>query len=188
MPVPEFDEPLSIATDLRPAPIRGVIRDGFAVGVLLIVAGFVSVLPGAGRELPGTDLAVGALLSAAVALAVVVATLLATSSVGALVEAVLEGPPDVVGDLAAAARYALAFVAVLVAHRGLSPVVVPLLAPGSVWVYDVAFLGFALFPVAAITRRLYRNADAVAEDLAAAAVGTTGSDGGDAVADGSGDY
>lgn len=174
MPVPEDDDRLAITTDLHPETIRGVIRDGVGVGILLVVAGFVTVLPGAGRELPGTDLAIGALFAAAVSMAVVAAIVLATSSVGALVRAALCGPSDVVRDFAAAARYVLVFVAILVAYRGLAPVVVPLLTPDAVWVYDVAFLGFSLFPVLAIARRLYRNADVIATDLAEAVAGPSG--------------
>ena len=173
MSVPDDDERLAITTDLHTETIRDAIRDGVGVCVLLVVAAFVAVLPGAGREVPGTDLAIGALLSAAVSLGIVVSVLVATPSVGALVEAILRGPSSAVDDFAAAARHALVFVAVLVAYRGLAPVVVPLLASDGTWMYDVAFLGFALFPVVAIARRLYRNADVLATDLANAITGSS---------------
>jgi len=173
MSVPRDDERLAITIDLPTGTVRDAIRDGVGVCILLVVAAFVAALPGAGRELPGTGLAVGALLSTAVSLGIVATILVATSSVGALVEAALRGPSAVVEDFASTARYALVFVAVLVTHRGVAPIVVPLLAADAVWIYDVAFLGFALFPVLAIARRLHRNADVMATDLAIAVTGSS---------------
>lgn len=177
--MPSTEDRLAVRTDVDATTLQAVIRHGLVIGVLLVVGALVTVLPGASRELPGTAVAIESLLATAVAGAVFAAILLATPAVGALVRACVEGPPDVVDDLAGAARYGLVFVAVLVAYAGFAPTVVPLLAEGTTWMYDVAFLGFALFPVLAIGRRLYRSADPVALELARSMVETGGPDPGD---------
>lgn len=163
--MPSTRERLTVTTDVDPETLHAVIRHGLVVVVLLVIGSLVTVLPGGWRELPGTGVSVEALLTSTVALAVVATLLLALPAVGSLVRATLRGPPAAVDDLAAAARYGLVFAAVLVAYAGLLPTVVPLLPADAVWTYDVAFLGAALYPVAAIGRRLYRSADPVARTL-----------------------
>lgn len=178
--MPSTDERLAVTTDLDPGTLHGVIRHGLVVGVLLLIGALVTVLPGGWRELPGTGVSVEALLSTTVALAVVATLLLALPAVGALVRAAISGPPTVVDDLAGAARHGLVFAAVLVAYVGLLPTVGPLLPADALWTYDVAFLGAALFPVAAIGRRLYRSADPVSRALSESVVETWGADRGEA--------
>lgn len=184
--MPSSNDRLSVTTDVDPATLHAVIRHALVVGVLLVIGGMVTVLPGSARELPGTPVTVEALLVTTVAAAVFVTILLATPALGALVRSCLDGPPDVVDDLATAARYGLVFVAVLVAYAGFAPVVLPLVDGGSAWTYDVAFLGFALFPLVAIGRRLYRSADPVARELSRALVSTGSADRGDVDAESGG--
>lgn len=169
---------LAVTADLEVETTQAVLRDAVGIGALLLVVGMVSFLPGAGRTIPGTTLTLGAVVSTFVWVAIVAAILLATPTVGMLVSAAVEGPRDVVADLEGAARYALVFVAIVVAYDGWGAVAVPLLAPAGTWMYDVAFLGFALVPVVAIGRRLYRNADPIAAGLATALVGSAGDAGG----------
>lgn len=164
--MPSTDRRLTVTTDVDPAILEPVLRAGLVVGVLFLVGALVALLPGASRELPGTAVTLGGLLTATVTLAVVGALVLATTAVEVLVRGIVSGPDETVGDLAGAARYGVVFVAVLVAYGGLAPAVLPLLAPGAAWMYDVAFLGFALFPLLAAGRRLYRSADGVASELA----------------------
>lgn len=180
--MPSTTDRLDVTTDADPAILTALIRQALVIGVFLLVAGLVGVLPGATRQIPGTGLRIAAVLTAGLTGAIVVTILLSTPAMGALVRDVVSGPPAVVEDLAGAARYGLVFVAVLVAYAGLEPVVVPLVGADSVWVYDVGFLGFALFPVVAIARRLHRCADPVSRELAESLAGSHRANTGDAEA------
>lgn len=157
--------PLAASTDVEPTALQAVLRHAVFAGTLVVLLVAVSVLPGAGRTLPGTGLTVGGLGTATVAAGLVATLLYAVRSVADLVESALRGPPDVVDDLAAAAGYAVGFLAVLVAHWGLTPAALPLLGPERAWAYDAAFLGVALLPTAALAHRLVRNADVLAASL-----------------------
>lgn len=185
--MPSTNDRLAVTTDVDPAIVQAVVRQGLVVGVLVLVGGLVRVLPGAGREIPGTGLSVGALMTTGVAAAVLATIVLSTAAVGTLVRACVVGPREVVDDLAGAARFGLVLLAVLVAYAGFAPSVVPQLAGDSVWAYDVAFLGFALFPVVGVARRLHRSADPVARELSRWLVGPEpGTGGAETGADGSG--
>jgi len=166
--MPPSTDHLTVTSTADPERLQPVLRHAVTVVILAALLVAVALLPGAGRTLPGTAVTVGGLATTTVALGLVATLLYANRSVSALVEAHLDGPADVVDDVASAAGNAVGFVAVLVAHWGLAPTVVPLLEPGQVWAYDVAFLGVALLPVAAAALRLFRNADALADHLAGA--------------------
>ena len=163
--MPSSTDRLALSTELEPATLQPVLRNAVLAGILVGLLFLVAVLPGAGRALPGTGLTVGGLGTSTVATGIVVTILYATRPASRLVRAQLRGPSEVVDDFAGAAGFAVSFVAVLVAHWGLAPAVVPLLGPDRVWMYDAAFLGFALLPTVAIAHRLVRNADVVAEHL-----------------------
>lgn len=169
--MPDEPDRLSIAADVDVGALQAVLRDAFGVGVLVLVAAVVPFLPGATRTIPGVAVTIGALIASVVWLGVVIAILIAAPAVDTLVWAAVDGPAEVVHDLATAARYGLGLVAILLAHRGLAPVVVPFLVSGDAWTYDIVFLGFALVPLVAIGHRLYRDADLVARDAANALLG-----------------
>lgn len=156
---------LRLATNRSPTALQPVLRDVVVIAVLVLVLGLASVLPGAGRPLFETGITVGDAATALVAAGIVGVVLHVAPAVGDLVRAHVRGRTDVVEDLARAAQYLVVFLAVLVAHRGLAPVVLPLLRPDATWAYDVVFLGFALFAVVAVGYRLARNADEVAHWL-----------------------
>ena len=132
---------------------------------LLFLLSLVSLLPGVDRLIPGTPVTFAAVVGAIVTLAIVALLLYLAPALAKLVRSTLEGPTHVVDDVSDIVQLLVVFVAVLVAHRGLEPAIVPLL--GSVtWVYDVVFFAIALPPLSILAARLYVSLDPMAELLA----------------------
>ena len=132
---------------------------------LLFLLSLVSLLPGVGRLIPGTPVTFAAVVGAVVTVAIVALLLYLAPALAKLVRSTLEGPTHVVDDVSDIVQLLVVFVAVLVAHRGLEPAIVPLL--GSVtWVYDVVFFAIALPPLSILAARLYVSLDPMAELLA----------------------
>ena len=132
---------------------------------LLFLLSLVSLLPGVDRLIPGTPVTFAAVVGAVVTLAIVALLLYLAPALAKLVRSTLEGPTHVVDDVSDIVQLLVVFVAVLVAHRGLEPAIVPLL--GSVtWVYDVVFFAIALPPLSILAARLYVSLDPMAELLA----------------------
>lgn len=115
------------------------------------------LLPGAGQAVPGTGIEIGNLVVAAGTVGIVGTLIWAGPEIRAAVVDALSGPTAVVEDAASIARNLVAFAAVLIAHWGLAPVLVPLLELP--WAYDLGFLLIALVPLAVIAFRLYASLD-----------------------------
>jgi hypothetical protein len=79
----------------------------------------------------------------------------------------LAGPHAVVLDVASMAKHVVLFVAVITAHSGLAPLVIPVLETVELtWTYDMLFLVLAIIPTAVIAIRMYGNFDEVASLIA----------------------
>lgn len=142
---------------------------------LLFLLSLVSLLPGVDRVIPGTSIPFVAVVSAIVTVAIVALLLYLAPALARLVRSTLHGPAQVVDDVAAIVQLLVVFVAVLIAHRGLAPAIVPLL-DGAAWVYDVVFLAIALPPLGILAARLYVSLDPMAELLADAVKRVSGAD------------
>lgn len=158
---------LAVREVLDPEPVRAVAHRVIGLVVMLLVLGLATFLPGSGRTLPGTDVAVYDLVVATGTLVIVGWLGRTATDVGALVEAALDGPDAVVRDLGRAATALVGFLAVLVGYRGLAGLVVPPLARrGIAWGYDLTFLLLGLLALAVVANRLRRNLEAIAEVMA----------------------
>lgn len=149
--------------------VEPVVREGV---VVLGMAGFIilgTALPGNGHEIAGTDVLVRDLILAIGTLGIVATLLYAAPKLHRLVAASLEGPLRTVEDVAGIARGVLVFGAVVIAHLGLSPVVSSVI--DRVWVYDLAFLLFALLPLGVIAYRFHRTLDPLTEFITATLLG-----------------
>jgi hypothetical protein len=145
--------------------IRAASKVVLGVGALLFVVALASVLPGAGRLLPESPFGVLAVAGALTSLAVAALLVYLARGLATLVRASLDGPRDVVENLASVVHWVVVLLAVLVVHAGLGAVVTPVLGDLT-WVYDVAFLLVALVPLAVVAARLYVSLDPAAELLA----------------------
>ncbi len=132
---------------------------------LLFLLSLVSLLPGIDRLIPGTPVSFAAVVGAVVTLAIVALLLYLAPALAKLVRSTLEGPTHVVDDVSDIVQLLVVFVAVLVAHRGLEPAIVPLLE-GMAWIYDVVFLAIALPPLSILAARVYVSLDPMADLLA----------------------
>ncbi|MDQ2051962.1 hypothetical protein RBH26_15905 [Natronolimnohabitans sp. A-GB9] len=155
----------SIPASLDRDVVQSVSKLVLATLSLLFVLGLVTVLPGVDRLVPGTPITFVAIVSAIVTIVVVGLLLSLAPALATLVRSTLEGPESVVEDVAAVSQLFVVLVAVLVAHRGLAPAIVPIL-DGMTWIYDVVFLAFALPPLAILAARLYVSLDPISELLA----------------------
>lgn len=145
--------------------IEWVGKVALAVPSLILLTALVSLLPGIDRLIPGSPVTFVAVVSAIVTVAIVALLLSLAPAVATLVRSTLEGPAQVVEDIAAIAQLLVVFIAMIVAHRGLAPAIVPLLDE-TAWVYDVVFLAFALPPLTILAFRVYVSLDPMAELLA----------------------
>ncbi len=147
-----------------------------ATVALVLLLGLVSLLPGIDRLVPGSPVSFMALVSAVVTIALVSLLISLAPAVKRLVTSALDGPRLLVDDVATIAQLLVVFVAIVIAHRGLAPAIVPLL-DGLAWLYDLAFFLLALPPLAFIVWQVYDSLDPMAELLADRV--TTGEDSGD---------
>lgn len=131
---------------------------------LLAFAYLLTLLPGVDRVIPQTPITVAALISAVVTLVVVALLLSAGPKLASLTRMSLDGPRELVENIASLVYWLVVLAAVLVAHAGLSGAVVPVFGD-LVWLYDVLFLLAALPAIAAIAARLYAGLDPAAAVL-----------------------
>lgn len=158
-------ERVQLADAVDRSTVRSASKLVLAALSVILLGSLASLLPGAEWLLPGTPVAVIAVVGA-VATVLVVGLLLSLAPVLAtLVRKNLGGPTEVGDDIASMVRTAVVLLAVLVAHRGLAPAVVPLLE-GAAWLYDVVFLTLALPLLAVLTVRLYDFLDPAADAVA----------------------
>ena len=132
---------------------------------LVVFLSLAWLLPGIGRLVPGTPVTFVAVLGAIVTVAVVSLLLFLAPALASLVRSTLEGPEEVVDDVADVVQVLVVFVAIIVAHRGLAAVIVPLFG-GVSWVYDLVFLALAVPPLAIAAARVYVSLDPMAQLLA----------------------
>jgi hypothetical protein len=143
--------------------IEPVVKLLLVAGGLFLLWGMVTNLPGVDRVVPATGVSFGALLGGLVTLGIVgILGYLALHVEPPLVR-VLGGPVDLAVEVAAMAKHAILFVAVLVAYNGLEGLVLPSLAAADLgWTYDLLFFVLALVPTLAIAVLMYRNYEEVA--------------------------
>lgn len=165
------DNQLTMTDEITPDVVQPVIREGV---IILGILGFIVLgllLPGTGREIPGTAVAIGDLVIGIGTLGIVGSLLYAAPKLRELVVAALEGSSTIVSDAGAIVQYLVVFVAVLIAHQGFAPALVPLIGVG--WGYDLAFFLFALVPLGVIAYRFYQSLDPLAQFLTTEILGTT---------------
>lgn len=148
------DTELRMANHIDRTAVEPVVREGVIVLGVLGVTALGTLLPGAGREVPGTEVTLGGVVVSLGTLAVVSSFIYAVPATRELIVASLRGPSEVVGDVASIGGYMVAFAAVLIAHEGFAPVLGSLI--DIAWAYDMAFLLFALIPLVAIAYRFVR--------------------------------
>lgn len=146
--------------------LEPIVKLLLVVAGLFLLWGLVANLPGIEAVVPATAVTLGAVLGAAVTLGIVFAlAAVAVALEPALVQA-MSGPADVVDDAATIAKHVVLFVAVVVAHGGLEPLVAPTLeAVDLAWTYDLLFLVLALVPTAVIALTMLRGFDGAATHL-----------------------
>lgn len=161
MPCVTDDRP-ALSESIDPDALEAVVREVLVVAGIALLTGLALLVPGAGRELPSSAITVRDFILAVGTMAVVGSLLYSVPRVRDLVSTAIDGPATVVDDVSTVAGFLVAFVAVLVAHWGLAPLVVPLI-DGAPWMYDQMFFALAAIVLALIAHRLYRSLDPIAE-------------------------
>lgn len=139
---------------------------------LTLLLTLMSLLPGVDRLVPGAPVTFMALVSAIVTLAIVALLVSLAPAVAKLVRSTFDGPQPVVEDVAVSSQLLVVFAAIIVAHRGLAPALVPLLDEMA-WTYDVLFFVLALPPLAILAFQMYGSLDPMADMLADRVTGST---------------
>lgn len=171
MPIDKI-EMTNVSERLDRDVVRSVSKILLAAASLAFVLYLLSLLPGVDRLVPQTPVTFAAVVGAIVTVAVVALLAHAAPRLATLVRMSLTGPRAVVENVASIVYWLVVLAAVLVAHRGLAGVVTPFL-DGAGWLYDVAFLLFALPAVAVIAARLYVTLDPAADLFADRIAGDT---------------
>ncbi len=157
------DTPLRVTDDIDPETVKPLVREGLIilglVGVMLLGV----LLPGTARELPGTAVTIGGLVTALGTLGIVVSVIVGAPMLREAIQSLLIGPSKVVRATARIGQYLVIFLAVVVAYQGFAPVLRPLLAVQ--WVYDLAFFVLALVPLGFIAYHFYHVLDPLVEFL-----------------------
>ncbi|WP_416840379.1 hypothetical protein [Haloferax sp. DFSO52] len=146
--------------------LKPIVKLLLMVGALLLMWALVSNLPGIDALVPQTAVTYGAVLGAMLTLGIIAVLGLVAFKLESLVVRVLAGPATVVADVASIAKHIVLFVAVITAHSGLAPLLVPTLEfVGLEWTYDMLFLVLALIPTAVIAITMAGNIDEAASLL-----------------------
>lgn len=145
--------------------VRSVSKLLLGATALVFVLYLVTLLPGVDRLVPRTPVTFAAVVSAVATVVVAGLLLYAAPKLALVTRTAVDGPREVVGNVASVAYWLAVLAAVLVAHRGLAGLVTPVLADGT-WLYDLGFLLLALPAVAIIAARLYDALDPGADVLA----------------------
>lgn len=143
---------------------RPVVKLLVALVGLFVLRFIVRRLPGIDTVIPETWLTVGALANAVLTLAMVAVLVNFGREIEPRLNSVLEGPPDIVGDIAESVKYVVFIFAIVLAYGGLWGVIVPLLLPDE-WIYDLGFLLLALAPTAIVAVRIVNNIDEITDVL-----------------------
>ena len=164
---------LSVSDSADRETVRTVTKTLLGAGALLAVAYLLTLLPGVDRLVPRTPVTFAALIGAVVTLAVVALLLAAAPKLAALAWMALDGPTELVENVAGLVYWLVVLAAVLLAHAGLAGALLALF-DGAVWLYDVVFLLLALGPVAVVAACLYAIVDPAAEALTDRIAGSDG--------------
>lgn len=162
------------STTLRKAIGRNEIRSASklllsAVGLVFVLY-LATLLPGIDRLVPQTPVTFAAVVTA-IATVVVVGLLLYTApKFASVVRLALDGPKEVVENLASVVHWLVVLVAVIAAHSGLAGIAAPIF-DGFGWLYDGVFLLLALPVLSVIAARLYAGLDPSADLIADTIVG-----------------
>lgn len=130
---------------------------------LFVLEFIVLRLPGVGTVIPELGATVGGIAEAVITLAMVAVLVNFGREIEPRLNRILEGPTEVVQDIAESVKYVVYIFAIVLAYRGLW-VVVPILRLDSL-IYDLAFLLLALVPTAIVAVRIYNNVDDITDVL-----------------------
>jgi hypothetical protein len=161
-------------TTLSDSVGRDTVRSASKVllgGVSLVfVLWLVTLVPGIDRLVPQTPVTFAAVAGAIVTVALVTLLCYAAPKLATITRMGIDGPKEIVENVAGIVYWLVVLAAVLVAHSGFAGVVTPFL-DDAVWLYDVTFLVAALPAVAIVAARLYTVLDPGADLVAAKVVG-----------------
>lgn len=164
--------------------LKPVVKLLLVVGALFLMWALLTNLPGIDTIISKTGVTFGAVLGAVVTLCIVAVLTFVALRVEPLVVQAFAGPRHMVLDVASMAKHVVLFVAVVTAHSGLAPMVMPSLATvGLAWTYDMLFLVLALIPTVMIAIRMYGNFDEVATLITGRITSAESEEGGDESSD-----
>lgn len=146
---------------------RPVIKLLVALVGLFILRFIVGRLPGVGRVIMDPFLTVAAIASAIITLVMVGIIVNFGLEIEPRLNAVLDGPTDVVQDIAEIVKYLTFVIGIYFAHGGLQGVANNFLfdVNSGMLIYDIAFLLIALLPTVIIALRIYNNIDEITDVL-----------------------
>lgn len=128
----------------------------------LFVLYLATMLPAMDWLFPGTTITF-VIIARAIATVVIAAVLLwLAGRLAVFTRLLFGGPAEVIEHLASAVHWLAVLAAVIVLHRGFEPIMASLI-DGSLWAYDLVFLGLAIPPLVIVAARLYVALDPAAE-------------------------
>lgn len=145
---------------------RPIVKLILALIALFVLRFIITNLPGLGTEIPGTPIAFSTLAGGVITLVMVGIILNFGREIEPRIERAVNGPREVVEDMATIAKFLVFLVGIIIAYDGLSSLVLPFLVPDpGTWAYDVLFLLGALIPTIIIAQRMFENLEAMTDLL-----------------------
>lgn len=160
----------ALRTGIGCETVRTVSKVVLAIVSILFVAYLATFIPGIEHVIPATGIGAHAVIGALLTVLLVALLVYLSSGFARLVQISLEGPPVVVDHVASIVRWTVVLAAVVVAHRGLSPLAQAVLG-GVTWVFDLLVLFVAIPVVLIIALRLYVSLDPASRDITDSVVG-----------------
>lgn len=157
---------------------RPVVEAAIAVTLLGLVRALLAVVPGTTASLPGTDLAVIAVLDALFGIALVAILANVGRELEPRIEAILDDAGPFAADVANGVKYVVFLFGVVIAYYALGPLAAPLLTPEpGTWPYEAAFFGLGVLALLVVVYRFGRHVGTMTDAVVARLEG--GSTGGD---------
>lgn len=139
---------------------RPVVKLLLSLIGLFVLRFIITNLPGLGSKIPGTPVTFSTLAGGIITIVMVAIIINFGREIEPRIRNVINGPVEVVADMAIITKLLIYLIAIIIAYDGLSSVALPFLVPDpGAWVYDVIFLLGALVPTVIIAQRMFGNLD-----------------------------
>lgn len=145
---------------------RPVVKLLLSLIGLFVLRFIITSLPGLGSDVPSTPITFATLAAGIITVVMVSIIINFGREIEPRLQGVINGPVEVITDMATIVKMAIYLFAIIIAYEGLSSLALPFLVPDpGPWVYDIVFLLGALVPTVIIGQLMFGNLDELTDLL-----------------------